>query len=95
MVAITRIRGINILNSKIDKNVELDVQGFHLPVKVDEILCYSYISDVLHLYIGRVASIYRMYSIYISDMQYLYIQRHPYIDTKKSRLKAGHSIFSV
>ena len=65
MVAITRIRGINILNSKIDKNVELDVQGFHLPVKVDEILCYSYISDVLHLYIGRVASIYRMYSIYI------------------------------
>ena len=82
MVAITRIRGINILNSKIDKNVELDVQGFHLPVKVDEILCYSYISDVLHLYIGRVASIYRMYSIYISDMQYLYVQYHRYIDAK-------------
>ena len=58
MVVITRIRGINILNSKIDKNVELDVQGFHLPVKVDEILCL-------------------------------------YIDTKKSRLKIGHSIFSV
>jgi len=36
VVAITRIRGINILNSKIDKNVELDVQGFHLPVKVEE-----------------------------------------------------------
>ena len=67
MVAITRIRGINILNSKIDKNVELDVQGFHLPVKVDEILCYSYISDVLHLYIVHVASIYRTRRIYISN----------------------------
>ena len=64
MVAITRIRGINILNSKIDKNVELDVQGFHLPVKVDEILCYSYISDVLHLYIERAVSIYPTPPIY-------------------------------
>ena len=72
---INRIRDINILNSKIDKNIELDVQGFHLPVKVGEIL---------YLYIGRVASIYRMYSIYISDMQYLYIQRHPYIDAKRT-----------
>ena len=64
MVAITRIRGINILNSKIDKNVELDVQGFHLPVQVDEILCYSYISDVLHLYIERAVSIYPTSPIY-------------------------------
>ena len=64
MVVITRIRGINILNSKIDKNVELDVQGFHLPVKVDEILCYSYISEVLHLYIGCTASIYGWRWIY-------------------------------
>ena len=64
MVVITRIRGINILNSKIDKNVELDVQGFHLPVKVDEILCYSYISDVLHLYIGHAVSIYPIPPIY-------------------------------
>ena len=64
MVVITRIRGINILNSKIDKNVELEVQGFHLPVKVDEILCYSYISEVLHLYIGCTASIYGWRWIY-------------------------------
>ena len=49
---------------KIDKNVELDVQGFHLPVKVDEILCYSYISEVLHLYIGCTASIYGWRWIY-------------------------------
>ena len=66
MVVITRIRGINILNSKIDKNVELDVQGFHLPVKVDEILCYSYI---------------RTCCIYISDVQHLYMGGAGYIDT--------------
>lgn len=70
---IIRIRDINILNSKIDKNIELDVQGFHLPVKVGEIL---------YLYIGRVASIYRTCCIYMSDVSHLYIQRHRYIDAK-------------
>ena len=67
MVVITRIRGINILNSKIDKNVELDVQGFHLPVKVDEILCYSYISDVQHLYMGGAGYIDTACPIYRCD----------------------------
>lgn len=33
-------------------------------------------------YIGHVASIYRTRHIYISDAQYLYIQRHRYIDAK-------------
>jgi len=35
-----------------------------------------------HLYIGRVASVYRTCRIYISDVQYLYIQHHRYIDVK-------------
>lgn len=33
-------------------------------------------------YIGHATSIYRTCRIYISDMQYLYIQRHRYIDVK-------------
>ena len=33
-------------------------------------------------YIGHAASIYRTCRIYISDAQYLYIQRHRYIDVK-------------
>ena len=33
-------------------------------------------------YIGHAASIYRTRHIYISDAQYLYIQRHRYIDVK-------------
>ena len=40
------------------------------------------ISDMPHLYIGRVASVYRTCCIYISDVQYLYIQHHRYIDVK-------------
>ena len=35
-------------------------------------------------YIGHVASIYRTRHIYISDAQYLYIQRHRYIDAKRT-----------
>ena len=33
-------------------------------------------------YIGHAASIYRTCRIYISNVQYLYIQRHRYIDVK-------------
>ena len=33
-------------------------------------------------YIGHAASIYRTCCIYISDVQYLYIQHHRYIDVK-------------
>ena len=35
-------------------------------------------------YIGHAASIYRTRHIYISDAQYLYIQRHRYIDAKRT-----------
>lgn len=35
-------------------------------------------------YIGHAASIYRTCRIYISDAQYLYIQRHRYIDAKRT-----------
>ena len=37
-------------------------------------------------YIGHAASIYRTRHIYISDAQYLYIQRHRYIDAKRTGL---------
>lgn len=37
-----------------------------------------------HLYIGRVASIYPMCCIYISNTLYLYIQRHRHIDAKRT-----------
>ena len=42
-----------------------------------------YIVALLSLCIGRTASIYQTCRIYISDMQYLYIQYHRYIDAKR------------
>ena len=41
-------------------------------------------------YIGHAASIYRTCRIYISDAQYLYIQRHRYIDAKRTGWKRSN-----
>ena len=43
-----------------------------------------YRQNVQHLYIGRIASIYPMCCIYISNTLYLYIQRHRHIDAKRT-----------
>ena len=41
-------------------------------------------------YIGHAASIYRTRHIYISDAQYLYIQRHRYMTLKEQDLPENY-----
>ena len=63
----------------------------HLKLPVHELK----LSRELAVYIGRAASIYRTCRIYISDMQYLYIQYHRYIDARRGKMKEKRSAFPI